>query len=72
MIQTTKVAHQTIKARDLPSGVAEFVREYGITHVVVGRSRRPWWRRWLGPSLLDRLVRAVPGVDVVVVVDTST
>jgi two-component system sensor histidine kinase KdpD len=55
---------------DLPSAVAEFVREYGITHVVVGRSRRPWYRQWFGPSLLDRLVRAVPEVDVVVV-DTA-
>lgn len=58
------------KGPDLPSAVAGFVREYGITHVVVGRSRRPWWWRWVGPSLLDRLVAAVPGVDVVVV-DTA-
>jgi two-component system sensor histidine kinase KdpD len=58
------------KGPDLPSVVAEFVKEYGITHVVVGRSRRPRWRQWFGPSLLDRLVQAVPGVDVVVV-DTA-
>ena len=55
---------------DLPGAVAGFVKEYGITHVVVGRSRRPWWRQFFGPSLLDRLVRAVPGVDIVVV-DTT-
>jgi two-component system sensor histidine kinase KdpD len=55
------------KGSDLPSGVAGFVKEYGITHVVVGRSQRPWYRRLFSPSLLDRLVRAVPGVDVVVV-----
>jgi two-component system sensor histidine kinase KdpD len=55
---------------DFPSAVAGFVREYGITHVVVGRSRRPWYRRLFGPSLLERLVRTVPGVDVVVV-DTT-
>ncbi len=60
----------TFKGADLPSAVAAFVREYGITHIVVGRSQRPWYRRWFGPSLLDRLLRAVPGVDVVVV-DTS-
>jgi two-component system sensor histidine kinase KdpD len=59
------------KGPDLPSVVAEFVREYGITHVVVGRSQRPWYSRLFRASLLDRLVRAVPGVDVVVV-DTST
>lgn len=59
------------KGPDLPSAVAAFVREYGITHVVVGRSQRPWYRRWFTPSLLDRLVRAVPTVDVVVVSTSS-
>jgi two-component system sensor histidine kinase KdpD len=58
------------KGADLPAAVGEFVREYGITHVVIGRSRRPWYLRLFGPSLLDRLIRSVPGVDVVVV-DTS-
>lgn len=58
------------KGPDLPSAVATFVGEYGITHVVVGRSMRPWYRRLFGPSALDRLLRAVPGVDIVVV-DTS-
>ena len=47
--------------------VAGFVREYAITHVVLGRSRKPWYRSWLGPSLLDRLVRAVPEATVIVV-----
>lgn len=70
------LAHQldgvplTYQGPDFPSAVAAFVREYGITHVVVGRSLRPWYRRLFGRSLLDRLVRALPGVDVVVV-DTS-
>lgn len=55
------------KGASLPSAVAEFAREYGITHVVVGRSQRPWYRRLFAPSLLDQLVRAVPALDVVVV-----
>jgi two-component system sensor histidine kinase KdpD len=50
-----------------PRAVADFVREYGITHVLVGRSRRPWYRRWFGQSPLDRLLREVPNVDVLVV-----
>ncbi len=41
--------------------------EYGITHIVVGRSRWPWYRRWFGPSVLDRLMQRIAGVDVVVV-----
>jgi two-component system, OmpR family, sensor histidine kinase KdpD len=55
------------KGPDLPSAVAEFVREYGITHVVVGRSQRPWYARLFASSLLDQLARAVPSVDIVVV-----
>jgi two-component system, OmpR family, sensor histidine kinase KdpD len=54
------------KGPDLSTAVADFVREYGVTHVVIGRPRR----RWLKPSLLDKLFRAMPGVDVVVV-DTT-
>jgi two-component system sensor histidine kinase KdpD len=50
-----------------PAAVAEFVREYAITHVLVGRSQRPWYRRWFGQSPLDGLLRAVPEVDVIVV-----
>jgi two-component system sensor histidine kinase KdpD len=70
------LAHQldgiplTYRGPDFSSAVAGFVREYGITHVVVGRSQRPWYERLFGSSLLDRLLRAVPEVDVVVV-DTT-
>jgi two-component system sensor histidine kinase KdpD len=55
---------------DFARTVADLVREYGITHVVVGRSQRPWYRRLFRPSPLEALLRAVPGVDVVVV-DTT-
>lgn len=55
------------KGSDVVSAIAAFVREYAITHVVLGRSRRPWYRRLFGQSVLDRLLQAVPNVDVVVV-----
>jgi two-component system sensor histidine kinase KdpD len=73
---TQSLAHQlggvpmTFKGADLIHTIAAFVREYGITHVLLGRTRQPWYRRWLGRSVLDRLLRAVPGVDVLVV-DTA-
>jgi two-component system sensor histidine kinase KdpD len=50
-----------------PAAVADFVREYSITHILLGRSRLPWYRRWFGQSPLDKLLRAVPNVDVLVV-----
>jgi two-component system sensor histidine kinase KdpD len=58
------------KGPSFARAVTEFVKEYGITHVVLGRSRRPWYHRWLGLSPLDRLIQEVPGVDVTVV-DTA-
>ncbi len=67
------LAHQlggvpmTFKGRDIASTAAAFVKEYGITHIVIGRSLQPWYRRILAPSILERLLRAVPGVDVLVV-----
>jgi two-component system sensor histidine kinase KdpD len=71
------LAHQlggvplTYAGRDFPSAVAAFVREYGIGHVLVGRSRRPWYKRWIGKSPIEGLLRAVRGVDVTVV-DTGS
>ena len=57
----------TFNGPDLARAAAAFVREYGITHVVLGRSRRPWYRRLFGRPVLDRLLEALPEVDVVVV-----
>jgi two-component system sensor histidine kinase KdpD len=59
------------KGSDVVSTIAAFVKEYGITHIVMGRSKRPWYRRWFGQSVLDRLLRAIPGVDVLIV-DSGT
>jgi two-component system, OmpR family, sensor histidine kinase KdpD len=58
---------QTYKEGDVVNTIAAFVREYGITHVLMGRTQRPWYRRWFGQSVLDRLLRALPDVDVLVV-----
>jgi two-component system sensor histidine kinase KdpD len=71
-----KLAHQlgavpmNYAGGDFASAVADFVREYGITHILLGRTQRPWYERWFGRSPLDRLLRAVRGVDIIVV-DTS-
>jgi two-component system sensor histidine kinase KdpD len=49
------------------AAVASFVSEYGITHILLGRTQRPWYRRWFGQSPLDRLLRSVRGVDLIIV-----
>ena len=57
----------TFKGDDVAGTMAAFVKEYGITHIVLGRTQRPWYRQWFGRSVLDRLLREIRGVDVMVV-----
>jgi two-component system sensor histidine kinase KdpD len=70
------LAHQlggvrmTFKGEDVVSTIAAFVKEYGISQILMGRTLRPWYRRWFGQSILDRLLARIPGVDVTVV-DTA-
>lgn len=61
----------TFKGGDVVLAIAAFAKEYGITHIVMGRTRRPWYFRWFGQSVLDRLLRALPGVDVLVATATE-
>lgn len=49
------------------AAVSAFVAEYRITHILMGRSMRPWYQRWFGQSALDRLLEAVPQVEVTLV-----
>jgi two-component system, OmpR family, sensor histidine kinase KdpD len=51
---------------NVADAIAAFAREYGITHIVLGRSQRPWYRSWFGSSLLDQIVQAIPEATIVV------
>jgi two-component system sensor histidine kinase KdpD len=62
----------TFKGPDVASVIAAFVKEYGITHVVMGRSQRPWFKRFFQSSLLERLLPRIPGVDVMVIDTTGS
>lgn len=55
------------KGETFEATVAAFVAEYNITHIVMGRSQLPWYRRWFGNSPVERLLSQVPMVDVTLV-----
>jgi two-component system sensor histidine kinase KdpD len=55
------------KGTDIVSTIATFAKEYDITHIVMGRSRQPWYRRLFRQSVLDRLLQTLPLVDVHIV-----
>jgi two-component system sensor histidine kinase KdpD len=56
-----------LEGDDVPAALASFARERRITHAVFGRTREPAWRERLRGSVVDRFMRLVPEVDVVVV-----
>ncbi|MFO0756384.1 MAG: universal stress protein [Byssovorax sp.] len=56
-----------LEGADVTRALAGFARDHRITHAVFGRTRLPAWRERLRGSVLDRFMRLVPEVDVLVV-----
>ena len=55
-----------LKNEDVASALESFAREYGLTHLVLGRpgGSRKWWR--LRPPLHDRLIVELKDVDIII------
>ena len=54
-----------LKSNDIVAALISFARDYGITQVVMGKSKpRTGWRRFY-PSLVDRLGVDLPGIDII-------
>ena len=56
-----------LEGTDVAETLAKFAHESKISHAVFGRTRVPLWRERLRGSVLDRFMRLVPTVDVLVV-----
>ena len=59
------------KGNDVATTIATFIQEYQISHLVMGRTQRPWYQRWFGQSTLDQLLHRIRNVDVVIVDNMS-
>lgn len=57
----------SMKGEDVAQALISFAREYGITHIVVGRPGRRRLTRLFKPRLHERLLDELPDVDLVVV-----
>jgi two-component system sensor histidine kinase KdpD len=57
----------SMKGEDVAQALISFAREYGITHIVVGRPRMGKLRRLFKKTLHEKLLEALPDVDLVVV-----
>ncbi len=56
-----------VQAADPVKGLIDFARSHAVGMVLVGRSRLPRWKQWLGLSHDQRMVREAEGLDVLVV-----
>ncbi len=56
----------TFRGPDVASTMLAFAREYAIKVIVMGKSRQSRHKRWLGRSILERLERETPGIDLVI------
>jgi two-component system sensor histidine kinase KdpD len=45
-----------LQARDPVPALLEFARTHGVTHIIVGQSHQPWWKRRLGLTLVHRML----------------
>ena len=55
------------KGSDVVTTIAAFAQEYAITHIIMGRTQRPWYRRIFRQSIFDRLMQAVRGTTIIVI-----
>src|SRR4029077_18037057 len=57
----------SLKHQNVAKALISFAREYGITHIVLGRPGRRKLLRWFEPTLYERILNELPGVDLFVV-----
>jgi len=56
-----------LKAKDPVAALVDFARSHGVATILAGRSRRPWWKRLLHRSPVDRLFDEAVDFDLYVV-----
>ena len=54
----------TIAGSDVAEEVLRYARANNITKIIVGRPRRPWWKRLLWSAVADQIVKGCGAIDV--------
>ncbi|HVN28442.1 MAG TPA: universal stress protein [Candidatus Binataceae bacterium] len=60
-----------LKAPDPVKAMLEFARERGVEKVIIGRTHQPFWRRWLGKDITERLLAEAKDLDIEIVGDQA-
>jgi len=52
---------------DVPSALRRFAREQGVSLLILGATRRPWWHRIARRSVVDAMIADPAGLDILIV-----
>ena len=53
-----------LKAADPARAILDFARPHAIGHIILGRTRQPWWKSLFSQSVPNRIIDAAEGFDV--------
>lgn len=62
---------EQVAGRDVAAALAEYALEHQVTEIVIGHSGRSAWQEALGGSIINRLIRLVRGIDVLVIANSA-
>lgn len=58
-----------LKSNDVVKAMLDYARDNGITRIIIGRTRRPWWKSLVRADIPMRLIKAATDIDVDIVAD---
>lgn len=61
----------TLYGEDIVEQVASYARQNGVSKIVIGRTVRKRHGIYVKPTIIDRLIKAVPNMDIYVIPDAS-
>ena len=60
-----------LRSDDVVGALLDFAREKGVTKIIVGRTRQPFWSRWFRRPVAARLIARARNVDIEVLADNG-
>lgn len=65
--QSMGAAVVKLEDADVPNALRRFAREQGISLLILGATRRPWWHRLVLRSVVDAMISDPAGLDILIV-----
>ncbi len=61
---------EQVTGRDVAAALADYARQSQVTEIIIGHSGRTAWQETLQGSIINKLIRLVRGIDVLVVANS--